>query len=473
MKLKVKEVSASIGGKIIQGDALRYVTGVSTDSKRVENGDLFIPIKGSRTDGHKFIEDAIKNGAVCSFTSEFTDNNMLARLGDACIISVKDTLKAFQNLAEYYRKTYVPIPLIGVSGSVGKTTTRQMIVAALSSVFITDSTKGNENSQIGVPKTILDIVPSSKIGVIEMGISQFGEMGRLSKVVKPDMAVLTVIGDSHIANLRSRKNIMLEKLHIVDFMPNEGKLFLNGEDELLKMMDMEFLRSNGLCEGRYVDIRFYGRGKNAYYRASDFSESPEGSSYNFWLKSKKLCHVDLKLHGEHLMLDSLVAMACAVENGIDPEKAAEGLAGFEALNGRGEQRMVKGINMINDAYNASPQSMKASLINLDKFGRYSTGKCVAVLSDMLELGENELSFHEEIGRFIANETKNIDLVLTYGKLSEEYLKGLKKGKRHIEVYHFDTYDKLRFALPKFLKSGDTVLFKGSNSMNLWKIPDEL
>lgn len=473
MKLKADEIASAVNGEIISGDPETLVYGISTDSGKVAKGDLFVPLKGARTDGHKYIKDAINNGATAAFTSLDTAEPVLRALHKTPLIRVVDTLGALQDLGAYYRNNYISIPIIGVTGSVGKTTTRQMIFCVLSSELKAYATGGNANSQSGVPKTILEIDPDASIAVIEMGISEFGEMSRLSRIVRPDMAIITSIGDSHIGQLKSRKNIMLEKLHILDFMPDGGKLYLNGNDGLLNKVDMDFLRSCSLIKDKKIDIRFFGTDAESYYQALDVKETDEGLEYDFCIKDKKICPVALALHGEHMLLDSLCAMACALENGVNPEKAAKALKEFKALKGRGETFSINGINIINDAYNASPQSMKAALLTLDKYTMSHGGRLVAVLSDMLELGKDELKFHEEIGRFIADETVNIDMVFAFGPLAKAYIKGISQGKFVLESHYCATYDELVESIRNYVKPGDTMLIKGSNSMKLWKIPDEL
>lgn len=475
MRLFAFEIAKITGGKILEGDPATLVTGVSTDSNKVKKGDLFVPIVGQRTDGHKYIESAVRNGAAAVFFSRDPMESLLLSIGRAPVIKINDTLQALQTLAQYYRIYHIHFPLIAVTGSVGKTTTRQMIALALSAGLKTYSTKGNENSQVGVPGTILEADLLAQIGVVEMGISEFGEMHRLSRMVRPQNAVITCIGDSHIAFLKSRENIMLEKLKILDFMPDGAKIFLNAQDPLLRNVDTDFLRENHLALGRNIDIRFYGFDEGFYYLADGYKENPKGLQYDFHLKGKSICHVDLKVHGEHMALNSLAAMACAVENGLDPEDAARALSSFTPLEGRGESFIKKGINIINDAYNASPQSMRAALKTLDEYEGPCKGKRVAVLSDMLELGKEELKFHEEIGYFIATSTDNVDLALAYGELSKAYGEGIAKSgnRRKVAFFHFDTYEELLKAIQKYVVPGDTMLIKGSNSMGLWKIPDEI
>ena len=281
MKLSVSEIASATGGQVICGDPQRIVENISTDSHKMKGADLFVPIKGARVDGHRFICDAAEAGAAAAFTAY-----ELEQVEELCgrkeiplaLIRVDDTRKALQDLGAYYRAQYVRIPYIGVTGSVGKTTVREMIACALSAGRRVYSTKGNANSQTGVPITVTETDPSAEIGVIEMGISEFGEMSRISRVVCCDMAVVTVIGVSHIGNLGTQENIMREKLKICEAMHEGGILLLNGDDALLSRGDIRsFLPEN--AEDKKIRILYYGTGGNAEVRAANV-KSPGGFAWS-------------------------------------------------------------------------------------------------------------------------------------------------------------------------------------------------
>ena len=507
MNISVSEILSATGGRLISGSRDALISHAASDTKNVKSGSIFVPIIGARVDGHTFIEKAVADGAVAAFTSEDLSDERLERLSDtgAAIIRVEDTRTALQETAKYYRRKYINIPYIGVTGSVGKTTTREMIACALSAGLNTYSTKGNANSQIGVPITVTETNEDAEIGVIEMGISEHGEMSRLAEIVNCSMAVMTVIGVSHIANLGSRENIMLEKLHITDCLPDDGGLILNGDDELLKDITLEGLHELGYCHGKHINIIFYGTGDKADYRAQNVIMTKEGAEYELVHDGKKLTDVKLSVSGMHMVLNSLAALAAAAERGVDIKKAAERLHSFKSLDGRGQLTEKDGIKIINDAYNAAPQSMEAGLRVLDEALPEGNGEQIAVLADMLELGKDEAVYHAELGDFIANNTKNISTVLMYGDLCRNTFERIReladiKGTifsekpeakavggdaqdaikittefngRILTAMHFDNLNELKKELCRIKKNGDVIFFKGSNSMKLWSLAAEL
>lgn len=478
MKLSAHEIAEATDGQLLAGNGEINITHIATDTSKVREGSLFVPIIGARVDGHTFIEKALSDGAAAAFTSERPSSELLKRAQEngKAIISVKDTRAALQALGSYYRLSYVHIPYIGVTGSVGKTTTREMIACALSAGLNTYSTRGNANSQTGVPITVSETPTDAEIGVIEMGMSEPGEMPRLSKIVNCSMAVVTIIGVSHIANLGSQENIMKEKLHITDDMPDGAMLFLNGDDELLRDLSEDKLHEMGYCSGKSIKVRFYGTKDNAYYRAVNVTESAAGTEYDFELDKKIITHVKLSVPGIHMVLNSLAALAAAVENGVDAREASGRLSEFRSLNGRGQVTEKNGIRIINDAYNAAPQSMMAGLRVLNSTEPGEGGERIAVIADMLELGEDENKYHSEIGEFIINETKNIDRVLMYGNLTLNTfrtIKLLKKNDTVLETEHFEDLEDLGKRLCSIKKKGDVIFFKGSNSMKLWELAERL
>ncbi len=479
MKLSAFEIANAVGGRLIIGKNDIYIKHIATDTSKVTEDTLFVPIIGARVDGHSFIEKAFENGANAVFTSKILPQEIIDRADDIdkAIISVRDTKAALQDLGRYYRLRYVHIPYVGVTGSVGKTTTREMIACALSASFNTYSTKGNANSQIGVPITVAETFEDAETGVIEMGISEHGEMNRLSRIVNCGMAVITVIGVSHIANLGSKENIMKEKLHITDHMPDGAVLLLNGDDELLNKLSSEKLHEMGYCAGRDIKLKFYGTGVNACYRAVNTEKTASGTAYDLYIEEKFITHVSLSVPGLHMVLNSLAALAAAAENKADIKKAAEKLSEFRSLDGRGQISEKDGIKIINDAYNAAPQSMTAGLKVLTETEPGKGGERIAVLADMLELGKDEKEYHRELGNFIIREAGNIDRVLLYGELTvntmNEIISLQKSEKGRLRAEHFDNIEALKEELYKVKKKGDIIFFKGSNSMRLWELAGEL
>lgn len=512
MRLSAAEIADAVGGIIIAGSADNIAADISTDSKTAKDGDIFVPIVGARVDAHKFISAAAANKAAAAFTAYGTDrlaelagiseSELAERLcisvdtdadgaadtgegksGEAAahanaltLIKVDDTRAALQRLGAYYRRKYVHIPYIGVTGSVGKTTVREMTACALSASYKVYSTKGNANSQTGVPITVTRTDADADVGVIEMGMSEFGEMHRISEVVQCDAAVFTVIGVSHIGNLGSRENIMREKLHILDGMHEGGVLILNGDDDMLSRDDIrDFFPAE--AAGRDIRIIYYGTHDNADVRARNISDENGCFAYDLVINGENAARVALSVPGEHMLLNSLAALAAAYCSNADIAKAAENIGHFSSLDGRGRIYESKGVTIINDAYNAAPQSVKAGLKVLD--GLDKAERRIAVLADMLELGPDELEYHREVGRYIAGETKNIDIVMLYGELSKAVAEGIKLGfcddpSSHMPwVYCFDDINELKKTIGQEIYEGDAVLFKGSNSMKLGQLVSEL
>ena len=530
MRLSAALIAQAVGGRIIAGSCDTVIENISTDSNGIKDNCLFVPIVGAKFDAHKFILGAAENGAVAAFSaydlselaklSDMSAEAYAARLQEAykaskdnrcgneqqvadlsCAVNAaavnadnaddsidtgftiikldnaKDGLAALQALGAYYRSDYVHIPYVGVTGSVGKTTTREMIAAALSASYKVYSTKGNANSQSGTPITVADTTDDAEIGVIEMGMSEFGEMSRLSKVVQCDTAVFTVIGVSHIGNLGSRENIMREKLHILDCIKSGGTLILNKDDDMLSRSDIQDFFPDG-TDAKHINIIYYGTGSDADVRADDIKEEDGCYSYTLVIDGKALTKVTLIVPGEHMLLNSLAALAVAHVHGADIVKAAANVGVFKSLAGRGLIYETKGVKIINDAYNAAPQSVKAGLKVLNGMSETSERR-IAVLADMLELGPEAADFHREVGSFIAAETPDIDIVMLLGELSKHTAEGIKLGfcedpGRHMPwVYCFDSIDELEEALKKEIYPGDAVLFKGSNSMKLGPLVNRL
>ena len=480
MKLTVAGAAKAVGGKIIFGDENLTIENISLNSRFMKGRDLFVPVIGERVDAHDFIEQAFENGAVCSLTSRHKSpegSEKLLKEGKA-LICVEDTVTALQTLGSYYRDNYVKIPYVGVTGSVGKTTTREMVAKALSAGFEVYATKGNSNSQVGVPITVTETDGDAGIGVIELGMSEFGEMTRISKVAKPDTAVITNIGVSHINQLKTRENIMLEKLKITDGMPSGGTLILNGDDEYLRDLDQDKLHAYGIGVGKEINIIFYGTGENCRFRAHDTELKdgfPEFSITD--TETGESSRERLSVMGDHMILNAVAAVCVARIYGISIKDSFSSLASFTGVKGRGEIYEASGIKIIDDSYNAAPASMKAGLKVLNDMP--TEGRKIAVLADMLELGENEAQYHRQVGEYMAEKGILPDGLILLGPLSENIEEGFKEGlpeggieKTATNIKHFSELSELSAFLKTYLKPGDTVLFKGSNSMGLSKVVKE-
>lgn len=463
--ITVKELLEATGGNLLLGQEDQHAGHISLDSRKMEGDDLFVPIVGERVDAHRFLCQAIASGAAAVFTSEhhrWEDVKASVRqqcggnreqekkaLG-AAWIEVPDTKKALQDLGSFCRKR-LTLPLVGITGSVGKTTTREMIAEALSAGFLVYKTPGNSNSQVGVPITIAEIPQSAEIGVIELGMSEPGEMERIARVARVDCAVMTNIGVAHIEQLGSQEHILEEKLHIQDGMPAEGILFLNGDDPLLASVVPK--------EGRKRVL--YGLGRDCDYRAEDL-HLEEGYPVFTAVHGDRSVRVRLQVMGSHMVSNAMAALAVADTYGLSMEKAALALGQFKGYKGRQQIFQWGGVTVIDDSYNASPVSMKAGLEVLASVK--GEGRRIAVLADMKELGLEAVRFHEEIGAYIGEHP--LDMVLLLGELASCIGSGMDAARAVTPHIEMDRLAQVEEWLDEHIKEGDCILFKGSNSMKL-------
>lgn len=444
--ITIKDIVNITGGTLLCGDENKMIKEFSIDSRSGNEDSIFVPIIGERTDGHKYIEGALQlNGAT--FTQEHEEAQ-----GEKPWIKVEDTVLAMQKVGTYYRNQ-MNLPVVAVTGSVGKTSTREMIATALESGRKVFQTMGNQNSQIGVPLTLSHITKEDEVAVLEIGMSERGQIEKLTNMIRPNIAVVTVIGVSHIAQLKNQENICLEKMDIIKGLPEDGKVFLNGDDPFLR-------KYRGKLE---FETYFYGMEKDCDYRAENLVTENGRTTFDFYYDGHKI-PVVLGQMGEHFVRNALVALGCAHQMGLDVEKAAKSLEFFKGQR----QQMVdaKACHLIDDTYNASPDSMKASLLVLSSMEGVR-GRKIAVLADMLELGENEKQYHYEVGSFLSD--LKIDEVFAYGELSKEILRGITDHNTAIKVQHFEDRDSLKAFLCAYVKEEDMVLLKGSNGMKLKEV----
>ncbi len=465
-KLGIKEIVAATGGRLVWGSDEAGITSIETDSRKAGAGSLFVPIIGERVDGHRFLTLALEGGAEAVLTSRHPNQETVKReMENVCNqekswIYVEDTIKALQDIGAFCRRN-IKVPVIGITGSVGKTTTREMIACALSGgyqrVF---KTSGNHNSQVGVPITLFQVEPEDQIAVLELGMSQPGEMEKIASIAEVDMAAITNIGIAHIGQLKSQENICREKLKIQEGMKEGGILFLNGDDEILKS---KTAREN-------IRIIYYGTGENCHYRAKEITVQDGLPAFTAVCPDGEEALVRLNVPGSHNILNAILSIAVARENKVSLKAAAKALESFTGYEGRQQIYETGRFTVIDDSYNASPVSMKAGLEVL--MSVHPGRRKVAVLADMKELGPNEASYHQEIGAYIGAhlEEHMADQILLLGDLAAEIQKGLFKARPDWENYSavrvFQDRESLLDFLKKFLKKGDCVLFKGSNSMGL-------
>jgi len=429
------------------------VTRINTDSRNVSKGDLFVPLIGTHFDGHSFVQTAADKGASLSLWQK---NKAIPEQLAIPIIIVPDTLLALQQLAKCYREKINPI-VIGITGSNGKTTTKDLISSVLATTYHVHKTKGNLNNHIGVPLTLLSMPEDTQIAVIEMGMSHLGEIETLSKIARPDIAVITNIGESHLEFLKTRENIAKAKLEIVHGLKQDGWVILNGDEPLLRSA----LQSNSHS---FQTVWVGLKDKNDLFPVEWFPKETEGSHF---ITNDHLMY-DLPLLGTHNVLNALLAIQVGKVLKVPYHRIQSGLGHPELTGMRLEKTRGKnGSFILNDAYNASPTSMEASLKLLSTFDQY---KKIAVLGDMLELGEHAEAYHEKIGAMCAD--LGIDLLLTTGRWGKKMAEGAKKNGMGM-VYYMETLDQMSSFLLQQTDEHSIILIKGSRGVHLEQVVKQL
>lgn len=460
-RLTCKEILQATGGKLVSGYPEQEILDISTDSRTIKAGSLFIPIKGERFDGHDFIKNALEKGAAGTLTNKDLCEVEYGKdeYKDRIMIKVDDTLKALRDIAAYYRKKF-SIPFIGITGSVGKTSTKDMIASVLSQEYNVLKTQGNYNNEIGVPLTIFNLDDHHQVGVIEMGMSNFGEISRLTSIVLPKVAVITNIGISHIEKLGSRQNILKAKMEIFEGLSRDGLIVLNGDDNLLYGL-------KGFLNYRTV---YYGMDEGLDYQAYNIQNAGEGGIYFDINVKNSEYKVHVPLPGVHNVYNALAAIAVGLEMGIEMENIIKGISEFVPEKMRLNIIKVGSIKVINDAYNANPQSMEAALRVLKDIG--NAQRRIAVLGDILELGDWAKKAHLEIGKLAF--TLEIDYIITVGNNAAYIAEGaILAGISPKRVRHFpDNRSAIEF-LETFVKKGDAILIKGSRGMKMEEIAEQM
>ena len=426
---------------------------VSTDSRNITPGCLFIPLEGERFDGHSFINSALEAGAAGCLTARERESYLPGRF----YIKVRSTQRALWELARYYKKLF-PIPFIAVTGSVGKTTTKDMTAAVLGARFRVHKTEGNFNNDIGVPLTLLRLEAQHEVCVVELGMDHAGEIDNLARLVEPDMALITNIGDAHIENLGSRENIFKAKCEIFPHLKRDGLAILNGDDPLLAALE-------GTLAQRTV---FVGEGEGLDYTARDLSSDGAGHLFCRVKTPRSQFEANIPALGSHMIYPTLMAAATAEALGMAPDEIVRGIGAFLPTKMRMNIVRCKGdIVILNDAYNANPQSMRAAAAVLgDAQGR----RKVAVVGDMKELGPGSEQFHRAVGGYFAQ--AGADRLIAVGDLARFMAEGARDAGLG-QADWFPTLDAARNALSREVRAGVTILVKASRSMAFEKIVDFL
>lgn len=442
--LRVSEIAKVCGGEF---NIDTEITSVAIDTRKIEKGCLFICIKGERFDAHRFIDEAFEKGAAAVMISE--DVKI-----DKPYIKVDDTAKQMLSLAGYYRSKF-DIPIVALTGSVGKTTTKEFTHLVVNSKYKAIKTLGNLNNEIGLPQMLFMLDSSTEAAVIEMGMNHFGEIHRLSTATQPTVGIITNIGVSHIENLGSREGILEAKLEILDGLKKGAPLLLNGDNDLLSTVKNDDYK-----------IYFYAVDNDADFKAVDIKENPNTTSFTvqYFGKEQK---ITIPAIGKHNVYNALAAFAVGILLDIDAETAADALKNYEPSGMRQKVVEINGITSIEDCYNASPDSMKAGITTL---AGIQACKKIAVLSDMLELGEYSEQAHYDVGTMAAE--NKIDYLLCVGSDAKYIVDGARDNGL-LKAYLFDSKQSLTDKLFEIAEKGDAVLFKASRGMKLEEVISEI
>lgn len=454
LNITVEKLIQVTDGELLKGNLIKYgdtvIHTICYDSRQMDKNSVFVPLKGENVDSHRFINQVLTGeGIVC--LSEYPNINYE---GDRIIIKVDDTVLAVKKLAQFCRSN-INVPVIGVTGSVGKTSTREMISLALSAEKKVFATPGNHNSQLGTPQTLSLFDDNAEIAVLEMGMSMPGEMSNLADMVMPDAAVFTNIGITHIENLGSREAIVNEKAHISDHMKENSPLFINIDNDILNTYSFD----------EKLHIFKYGIVNQGDAYATEIEENSGCPSFKAIIQGKTV-PVRLNVYGKHNIYNALVSLLVCSYYGVDLQKAARKLETFKGYLHRGQILHNRNVTIIDDTYNAAPDSVKAAIDMLSSIE--CCGRRIAVLGDMKELGDNSVNEHVSIGEYLESKS-NADILVTYGDISRHMANGISSLKH----YHFEDEKSLETFLYSLLRNGDLILFKGSNSMRLFDVVDKV
>ena len=433
------------------------ITGVAIDSRKIEQGFLFVPIKGERVDGHNFIPQVMENGALCTLSEKELPN------ADYPYILVDSTVQALQDLAMYYRSC-LNIKVVGITGSVGKTSTKEMVASVLGQKYSVLKTAGNFNNEIGLPLTIFNIREEHEVAILEMGIDGFEQMHCLAKIARPDIGIITNIGCCHLEALGDRDGVLKAKTEMFDFMNENPIILLNGDDDKL-------------CTVEEVDgqkpVFFSLEDSNAYYATDIESLGLKGTRCTLHLADGNTVTAQIHIPGNHMVYNALAGAAAGCALGLTPEEIKAGIEKLVPVAGRNNLIETEHLLIIDDCYNANPMSIKASLDVLAN----ALGRKVAIIGDMKELGENENSLHFETGIYASE--KGIDIICCIGPLAKYMSEGAREAKEsqdyneHQIVCYFETKEDFLAQMNTIIEKGDTILVKASNSMKFTEIVELL
>ena len=454
--LTVQEILDVTGGKLLYGNVEEQCKSFSRNTKEINAGDIYIGFKGERSDGSKFYEEAFNQGAKGCIINK-VEGLEVKKFEGKFIIEVEDTVNAIGKIAKLKREKY-NIPVIAITGSVGKTSTKDVVASVVSEKYKTLKTQGNMNNHIGMPLTILKLDDEEAL-VVEMGMNHFGEISKLTNIAKPTVAIITNVGTAHIGNLGSRENILKAKLEILEGLDKNGCLIINNDNDMLHMWNEK---------NKQYNVIDFGISNKSYAMAKEINLDGECSNYKLSIENNNY-DVNVPIGGEPFVYNSLCAVCVGKTLNISIENIISGIKNFKLTKNRMEIIKVNNITIINDCYNANFDSMKAGIENLAKM---NAKRKIAILGDMLELGGYSEKLHKAVGKEVAK--NNINELIVVGNESKNIAKEAKDcGMKEKNIHEFDkNNDVIKFIISN-KEDDDCILVKASNGMHFIEIVDEL
>ena len=455
--MKIKDILKVTNGEMLVGNEELTCENFSKDTRTIQKGDIYIGLKGENFDGSQFWKQALESGAEAVIVQDVKISPIeMEKYSNKTIVKVEDTLKALYEIAKYKRSLY-DIPVVAITGSVGKTSTKDIIASVVATKYKTLKTQGNNNNNIGLPLTILKLRDHEAL-VIEMGMNHFGEISLLTDIAKPTLAVITNIGTSHIGNLGSRENILKAKLEILEGM-RIPKVIVNNDNDLLHNWYNE--------NNKKIEIHTFGIENDSEVMAEDIKMQEESSEFTAIEDSKKV-KINVPVGGKHFVYNALCAIAVGKMLDISTEQIRQGIESFELTKKRMDiKKLENGAIIINDAYNASYESMKVSLEFLAK---HTGERKIAVLGDMFELGKYTEELHRKVGKEVAK--NNIDILICAGENAKYIIEEAQKNSK-IKTYFMHNNEEIVEKLSQESKNGDVILVKASNGMKFFEICQKL
>lgn len=452
-RITIEEVKKATAGQLIYGKEDDYIDGVCIDSRKIEKGQLFVPIIGEVNDAHKFIPQVYEKGCRSFLAS---DQAVAEQYPDCNVILVDDTTKGLQMLAKAYLDE-LNLKKITVTGSVGKTSTRDMVYAILCEKYRTGTTVGNLNSDFGVPLTIFSFDHTMEAAVLEIGMDRFGEIHRLVNMIRPEVGLITNVGISHVENLGSREGILKAKMETVDFFGPEDTLVVNRSNDMLSTVESE----------AYQIVGVGLEPENEYYVHDVIDHGDKGVDYVLTTDETDY-HIHLQIPGAHNALNSAMAIAGCVKLGVSVEEALRGLAKIKLTGSRLTITEKGGVKVIDDTYNAAPDSMKSAINTLISM---EGERKIAILGGMNELGPESPKYHREVGLYAGE--KGVDLVITIGEKAFDLAEGAKQIMKEEQVMHFKEKEELYAEMKNLFRNGDIILAKASRTMEFEQIVEKI